>query len=45
MLKNMSFKNYKIEAIGYDSGFKSKASFNRVFKKITHKTPSEYRKS
>lgn len=45
MLKNPNFKNYKIEAIGYDSGFKSKASFNRVFKNMTKITPSEYRKS
>ncbi|WP_298502727.1 AraC family transcriptional regulator [uncultured Maribacter sp.] len=45
MLKNPEFKNYKIEAIAYDSGFKSKASFNRVFKNVAGKTPSEYRKS
>ncbi|WP_291870408.1 AraC family transcriptional regulator [Maribacter sp.] len=45
MLKNPEFKNYKIEAIAYDSGFKSKASFNRVFKNTIGKTPSEFRKS
>lgn len=44
LLKDSAFKNYKIEAIAYDSGFKSKASFNRVFKNITGKTPSEFRK-
>ena len=31
--------------IGLDVGFASKASFNRVFKLVTGKTPSEYRKS
>ena len=44
LLKTPAFKNYKIEAIAYDSGFKSKASFNRVFKNITGKTPSEFKK-
>jgi AraC-like DNA-binding protein len=45
MLKNTAFKNYRIEAIAYDSGFKSKASFNRVFKNITGITPSEFKKT
>ncbi len=31
-----------ILAIALDSGFNSKASFNRVFKKHTGLTPSEY---
>ena len=31
--------------IAFDSGFKTKTSFNRVFKKLTGQTPSEYRKS
>lgn len=44
LLANSANKNSKIETIGYDSGFKSKTSFNRVFKQITGKTPSEYRK-
>lgn len=45
IMKDPSFSNYKILAIGYESGFKSKTSFNRVFKNHTGITPSEYRKN
>ncbi len=34
----------KILAIAFRTGFNSKASFNRVFRKITGLTPSQYRK-
>lgn len=34
-----------ILAIGLDSGFNSKASFNSVFKKFTGKSPSAYKKA
>lgn len=34
-----------ILAIAYDSGFNSKATFNRVFKQIEGKTPNQYVKS
>lgn len=44
LLKNLNYTNYKVEAIGYEAGFNSKASFNRVFKNITGTTPSQYRK-
>jgi AraC-like DNA-binding protein len=31
-----------ILSLAYDSGFKSKATFNNVFKKFTGKTPSQF---
>lgn len=34
-----------ILALAFESGFQSKASFNRVFKKMEGKTPSEYKES
>jgi AraC-like DNA-binding protein len=34
---------YKILSIGYEVGFNSKATFNRVFKKFTGFTPSDYK--
>ncbi|UNY97932.1 AraC family transcriptional regulator [Zhouia spongiae] len=37
-------KDIKILAVAFDSGFKSKTTFNRVFKEQTGYTPSEYRK-
>lgn len=41
-IKNEKNKNFTLLAIAYDSGFNSKASFNRNFKKYTGKTPTEY---
>jgi AraC-like DNA-binding protein len=38
-----AFSHYKIVEIAYECGFNSKATFNRVFKKSTAKSPSEYR--
>lgn len=35
---------YTLLAIAYDCGFKSKSSFNRVFKKTTQLSPSAYKK-
>jgi AraC-like DNA-binding protein len=34
-----------ILAIAYDSGFNSKASFNRIFKQLTGQAPSEFRQN
>ena len=33
----------KILAVAFDAGFNSKTAFNTIFKKVTGKTPSEYR--
>ncbi|GFD72735.1 hypothetical protein KUL113_21550 [Tenacibaculum sp. KUL113] len=44
MLQLSTSKDHKILAVAYDSGFKSKTTFNRVFKEQTGYTPSEYRK-
>ncbi len=43
LMKHQQYKDAKVIAIAFDSGFKSKTSFNRVFKKHTGQTPSEYR--
>lgn len=43
LMKDPQRKHHTILAIAYDSGFKSKSSFNTIFKKMTGKTPSEYR--
>jgi AraC-like DNA-binding protein len=38
-------RNYKIIAIAYEVGFNSKATFNRVFKKFTGLTPSDFKEN
>ena len=39
-----AYSHFKIVEIAYECGFNSKATFNRVFKKLTGKSPSEYKK-
>lgn len=38
-----SYNDYTIEGIAYECGFKSKASFYRLFKKVTGQSPSEFK--
>ncbi|TMM58878.1 AraC family transcriptional regulator [Maribacter algarum] len=42
MLVAEQFKNYTIESIGLECGFKSKSNFYAAFKKFTGQTPSSY---
>ena len=44
-LTNSDFENYTLLAIAFDSGFKSKTSFNRIFKKVVGCSPSVYKKN
>ncbi len=39
----LTVNNYKIEAIGYESGFNSKSTFFTVFKNMTGTTPSKFK--
>ncbi|MDD2279056.1 MAG: helix-turn-helix domain-containing protein [Bacteroidales bacterium] len=43
-ISNPDFENLSFLGIAYDSGFNTKSAFNRVFKKMTGLTPSEYKK-
>lgn len=40
---NTEYENLSLLGIAFDSGFNTKSAFNRVFKKMTGFTPSEYR--
>ncbi len=42
-LENPELQNANFLAIAFDCGFNSKATFNRVFKKVVGKTPAQYR--
>ena len=43
-IDNPGFNNLSLLGIAFDCGFNTKSAFNRVFKKITGLTPSEYKK-
>lgn len=43
-MKTGELKQMSLLGLALDSGFNSKASFNRIFKKITGQTPSQYYK-
>lgn len=42
LIDNGMYKKHTINFISEKAGFNSKATFNRIFKQYTHKTPSEY---
>ncbi|MEG3655787.1 two-component regulator propeller domain-containing protein [Arenibacter palladensis] len=41
-LKNPHYQKQTLSSIGGDCGFNSKSAFNRIFKNLTGKTPSEF---
>jgi transcriptional regulator GlxA family with amidase domain len=43
-IQDPAFEKYTLLAIALECGFNSKASFNRIFKKMTVVSPSEYKK-
>jgi AraC-like DNA-binding protein len=43
-IESPAYSHFKIVEIAYECGFNSKATFNRVFKKLTGISPSEYKK-
>ncbi|MEO1030561.1 MAG: AraC family transcriptional regulator [Bacteroidota bacterium] len=43
-LKDKSFSNYTLLAVGLEAGFNSKTAFNTSFKKITGVTPSQFKR-
>ncbi len=44
-INDPAFSNLSLLGIAFDCGFNSKSAFNRIFKKMTGLTPSEYEKS
>ncbi|MGL1885587.1 MAG: helix-turn-helix domain-containing protein [Reichenbachiella sp.] len=44
-MEDPKFSHYTLLSIALDSGFNSKTSFNTVFKKVMHQTPSHYHKA
>ncbi len=44
LMMSPDYEDAKVLSIAFDSGFKSKTSFNRAFKNYTSMTPSEFRK-
>lgn len=45
LMQNPQSQRFTILALGYESGFNSKASLNRIFKQVTGLTPKAYLKS
>jgi AraC-like DNA-binding protein len=44
-INNPKFDSFSLLGIAFDSGFNSKSAFNRIFKKFTNQTPSQYKSS
>ncbi|WP_238698597.1 helix-turn-helix domain-containing protein [Flavobacterium circumlabens] len=45
MILNSEYENYNLLTMGLESGFTSKTTFYKAFKKATGQTPNEYRNS
>lgn len=44
LLTDPTYKNYTLEGIGYQAGFKSRSSFYNHFKRLTGMTPAAYQR-
>lgn len=44
MLTNPELEDYSVLQVAFQCGFNSKSSFNAVFKEVTGKTPTQYKK-
>jgi AraC-like DNA-binding protein len=44
LINDPDFKNYTVVSIGLESGFNSKSTFYKAFKKFTNMTPVEFRR-
>lgn len=43
MISNSEYENYNLLTIGLESGFTSKTTFYKAFKRVTGQTPNEYK--
>jgi AraC-like DNA-binding protein len=43
LIESSRYASLKLETIAYDTGFKSKSTFNAAFKKFTNLTPSQFK--
>ena len=43
MISNTEYENYNLLTMGLESGFTSKTTFYKAFKKVTDQTPNEYK--
>jgi len=43
MMSNSEYENYNLLTMGLESGFTSKTTFYKAFKKVTGQTPNEYK--